>query len=157
SSAARSAGAQPRRDRRRLMSAERPSSRAAAWWLAAIVLVAIGLRVYALGYGLPGVPNPDQIPTPNRPPALPNGSLHPHNFLYPTLYFYALFAWETLFFLVGRVFGIFRSVSDFQREFFLDPSRLVLAGRALTAVFGVVTIPAVYRFGARLYNRATGL
>jgi hypothetical protein len=139
------------------MSAERPSSRAAAWWLAAIVLVGIGLRFYALGYGLPDVHNPDEIPILNRGLAFAKGSLNPHNFLYPTLYFYALFAWETLFFLAGRMVGTYRSVSDFQREFFLDPSRLVLAGRALTAVFGVVTIPAVYRFGARLYNRATGL
>src|SRR5262249_57091519 len=134
------------------MSAERPSSRAAAWWLAAIVLVAIGLRFYALGYGLPDVHNPDEIPILNRRLAFAKGSLNPHNFLYPTLYFYALFAWETLFFLTGRIFGVFRSLSDFQREFFLDPSRLVLAGPALAAGFRLVPRPPVFRVGARPYH-----
>src|SRR5204862_4227508 len=41
--------------------------------------------------------------------------------------------------------------------FFSDPTHVVAAGRTLTAMFGVATVAAVYQFGARLYDRRTGL
>jgi hypothetical protein len=125
--------------------------------LLAICLLAAGLRLLALGYGLPATYNPDETPILNRALAFAKGDLNPHNFLYPSLYFYALFAWEVLFFAVGRAVGWFASLDAFQREFFTDPSRLVLAGRALTALFGIATVPAVYWFGRRLYDETTGL
>jgi dolichyl-phosphate-mannose-protein mannosyltransferase len=125
--------------------------------LALICLLAIALRFLALGYGLPATYNPDETPILNRALAFAKGDLNPHNFLYPSLYFYALFAWEVLFFLAGRVIGLWNSVEAFQQEFFTNPSRLVLAGRALTALFGVATVPALYWYGSRLYDRTTGL
>lgn len=124
---------------------------------AAVTAIALALRVYALNWGLPDVHHPDEIPIFNRALAFAKGDPSPHNFLYPTLYFYTLFVWEGLFFVLGRVVGWYQSVSAFEREFFLDPSHAVLAGRALTALFGTATVVAVYRFGARLYDRPTGL
>ena len=129
-----------------------------AWiLLGAICTLALGLRLFALAYGLPATYNPDETPIMNRALAFAKGDLNPHNFLYPSLYFYALFAWEVLFFVVGRLAGLYHSVDDFQREFFTDPSRLFLAGRALTTLFGVATVPALYAFGRRLYDNTTGL
>jgi len=133
------------------------SRRQATWAIAGVCAIALGFRVWALSYGLPDVLNPDEIPILNRALAFGKGSLNPHNFLYPTLYFYALFAWEALFLVFGRLAGLFHSLGDFERQFFLDPSRHVLAGRALTAMFGMATVVATYRFGARLYDRATGV
>jgi hypothetical protein len=139
-----------------MFTKQRPSRR---WVLGLVVIgaLAAALRFLALGYGLPAVYNPDETPILNRALALAKGDPNPHNFLYPSLYFYSLFAWETLFFLVGRVAGLFASLNDFQREFFTDPSRLFLAGRALTATFGVATVLAVYWYGRRLYGRTAGL
>jgi hypothetical protein len=125
--------------------------------LCAICILALGLRLLALAYGLPATYNPDETPILNRALAFAKGDLNPHNFLYPSLYFYALFGWEVLFFIGGRVAGLYHSVDDFQREFFTDPSRLFLAGRALTTTFGVATVPALYVFGRRLYDRTTGV
>jgi hypothetical protein len=125
--------------------------------LAAICALAFGLRSFALAYGLPATYNPDETPIMNRALAFAKGDLNPHNFLYPSLYFYALFAWEVLFYLAGRVAGLYHSVDDFQREFFTDPSRLFLAGRMLTTLFGVATVPALYACGRRLYDNTTGL
>jgi hypothetical protein len=125
--------------------------------LISVGILAAALRFLALGYGLPAVYNPDETPILNRALAFAKGDPNPHNFLYPSLYFYALFAWETLFFLVGRVAGLFGSLNEFQREFFTNPSRLFLAGRALTAVFGIATVPAIYWYGRRLYGRTEGL
>ncbi|MGE5360112.1 MAG: ArnT family glycosyltransferase, partial [Bacteroidales bacterium] len=122
-----------------------------------VFLLALGVRLLGLAYGLPAVFNPDETPILNRALAFAKGDPNPHNFLYPSLYFYALFAWETLFFLVGRLFGVFASLAAFQREFFTDPSRLFLAGRAFTALCGTLIAVALYVFGKRLYGRAAGL
>jgi hypothetical protein len=134
-----------------------PSGATAVRVCAVITVVAAALRIYALNYGLPAIYNPDEIPILNRALAFGKGDLNPHNFLYPTLYFYALFVWEALFYFASRALGVYHSLAEFQNSFFVDPSRLILAGRALTAVFGIATIAAVYRFGSNLFNRTVGL
>jgi Dolichyl-phosphate-mannose-protein mannosyltransferase len=125
--------------------------------LVGVLLVGLGLRFAGLGYGLPAVYNQDEIAIMNRAMAFGKGDLNPHNFLYPTLYFYALFAWEGLFFIAGRAVGLFSSLAAFQRAFFVDPSPIYLAGRALTALCGAATIWATARLGARLITPAAGL
>src|SRR5215210_7163929 len=139
------------------MPTDTPASHRSLVVLGAIVVLAAALRLLALGYGLPATYNPDETPILNRALAFAKGDPNPHNFLYPSLYFYALFAWEVLFYLAGRAAGMFDSLAGFQREFFTDPSRLFLAARALTALFGIATVLALYWFGRRLYGRTAGL
>jgi hypothetical protein len=118
--------------------------------LGAIALIALGLRLMGSRYGLPAVYNPDEVAIMNRTLAFGTGDLNPHNFVYPTFYFYALFAWEGLFFAVGRLAGLFDSLAAFERSFFVDPTPIYLAGRTLSAACGVLTVLATYRLGARL-------
>ena len=141
----------------RLMQTDFFTTRRLTWALGVVCAVGFGLRVWALDFGLPGVYNPDEIPILNRALALAKGDPNPHNFLYPSLYFYALFVWEALFFAIGRLVGLYPSLSAFQNEFFLDPSRIILAGRALGAVCGTVTLLATYHFARRLYGPAVGV
>ena len=128
------------------------------WQLALLVicLLAVTLRSVAIDYGLPAVYNPDETPILNRALALAQ-DLEPQNFVYPSLYFYLLFVWEALFFLAGRAIGIFDSLAAFQQEFFIDPTRHFVAGRAFSVLCGTVTVLAVWRLGTRLYDRAVGL
>ena len=139
------------------MATDRISRQTAAWALGAICVVGVGLRVYGLGFGLPDIHNPDEVPILNRALTIASTGPHLKNFLYPSLYLYASFAWQGGLFLLGRVLGWYHSVADFERAFFIDPSRHFVAARALTALFGALTIPAVYVFGQRLYGRAVGL
>jgi hypothetical protein len=125
--------------------------------LSAVCVLAAALRLASIGHGLPATFNPDEVPILNRAMALAKGDPNPRNFLYPSLYFYATFAWEALFYLVGRAAGLFASLSAFQREYFTDPSRLFVAARSLTAVFGIATVPAVYWYGRRLFGAPAGL
>ena len=125
--------------------------------LAGISLVALGLRVWNLNYGLPGVFNMDERPILDRALTFAKGDPNPHNFLYPTLYLYAIFAWEALYFVVGRGLGWFSSLAAFQNAFFVDASGHVLAARLLTALVGTATVPAVYLFGRRVGGSAVGL
>jgi hypothetical protein len=134
-------------------------SRQPTYWIyavAGVALLALILRSVGLDYGLPAVYNPDETPILNRALALRN-DLKPQNFVYPSLYFYLAFVWEGLFFVAGRAVGIFDSLAAFQREFFIDPSRHFLAGRAFSVVCGTLTVLGVYVLGYRLYDRSTGL
>jgi hypothetical protein len=133
-----------------------PYGRQWVYTLAAVCVLAAGLRAFGLGYGLPGVYNPDETPILNRGLAIAQ-ELKPQNFVYPSLYFYLLFAWEGLFFVVGRLVGHFSSAAAFQQAFFIDPSQHFLAGRAFSVLCGTLTVVAVFLLGRRLYDRATGL
>jgi hypothetical protein len=131
----------------------------AATWLTLLALCAGGftLRLIGLSYGLPDVFNPDEVAIMNRALAFATGDLNPKNFLYPTFYFYALFAWEALFFVAGWTIGLFESAARFETTFFTDPTSIFLAGRALSALAGTATIWAVYALGRRAYERSIGL
>jgi Dolichyl-phosphate-mannose-protein mannosyltransferase len=130
-------------------------SRALPWLV--IVLAALVLRLIGLRYGLPAVYNPDEVAIMSRALAFAKGDLNPHNFLYPTLYFYVLFAWEGLTALLAVASGAVASFGAFQREFFVDPTRVFVAGRLLTALLGTATVVAIGVLGARIAGRFVGI
>ncbi|HEX9369316.1 MAG TPA: hypothetical protein VF921_21975 [Vicinamibacterales bacterium] len=108
--------------------------------LCLVFVLALGLRVFGLRYGLPAIYNPDEVAIMSRALAFAKGDLNPHNFLYPSFYFYALFAWEGLTALLAVATRSVASFGAFQREFFLDPTRVFVAGRLLTALLGAATV-----------------
>jgi hypothetical protein len=118
--------------------------------LACVVLIAAALRLIGLGYGLPAVYNPDEVAIMSRTLAFAKGDLNPHNFLYPTFYFYVLFAWLGLSFVVSWLTGAVASLAAFQTQFFVDPTRIYLAGRLLGVTCGTATVAIAYLLGARL-------
>ena len=118
--------------------------------LLAVLAVALGLRLFGLRYGLPAVYNPDEVAIMSRALAFAKGDLNPHNFLYPTLYFYVLFAWEGLTAVLAVATRAVASFGAFQREFFVDPTRVYVAGRLLTALAGTATLAATFALARRL-------
>lgn len=122
-----------------------------------ILALATMLRVQGLAFGLPAVYNPDEIAIMSRALAFAKGDLNPHNFLYPTFYFYLLFAWVGAYFAGAWATGAVPSIAAFQTQFFVDPSGVYLAGRALGVVCGVATVGAVYALGRRLAGAPAGL
>jgi hypothetical protein len=99
----------------------------------------------------------DEVAIMNRALAFGTGDLSPHNFVYPTFYFYVLFAWQGLTMAVGWVMGWWDSVAAFQREFFVDPTRLYWSGRLLTTLCGVATIAALAACASRLFDKTTAV
>src|SRR6476646_6325651 len=121
--------------------------------LLAVLALALALRLFGLRYGLPAVYNPDEVAIMSRALAFAKGDLNPHNFLYPTFYFYALFVWEGLAAALAVAMRAVDSFGAFQREFFLDPTRVFVAGRLLTALLGTATAAATGVLGSRLAPR----
>lgn len=134
-----------------------PGSVRAFPWLFLIIAVALGLRLFGLRYGLPAVYNPDEVAIMSRALAFAKGDLNPHNFLYPTLYFYVLFAWEGLTALAAVAVRAVDSFGAFQREFFVDPTRVYVAGRLLTALLGTATVAATFVLARRIAGPVAGL
>jgi uncharacterized membrane protein len=126
-------------------------------WLFAVLAVALALRLVGLRYGLPAVYNPDEVSIMSRALAFAKGDLNPHNFLYPTLYFYVLFAWEGLTAAAAVAVRAVESFGAFQREFFVDPTRVYVAGRLLTALLGTATVAATFALARRLAGPIAGL
>jgi len=126
-------------------------------WLFVILAVALALRIYGLRYGLPAVYNPDEVAIMSRALAFAKGDLNPHNFLYPTLYFYVLFVWEGMAALAAVATGAVASFDAFQREFFVDPTRVYVAGRLLTALLGTATVAATFALARRIAGPVAGL
>ncbi len=138
-------------------SGTRSAPRRVGFAIAATLVVAALLRCIGIAYGLPAVYNPDEVAIMNRALSLSQTGLDPRNFLYPSLYFYALFAWEGLWFVVGRLSGIYDSLSAFELSYFVDPSAIYVAGRALTALCGVATVYATGRLARALYGPVAGV
>ena len=106
---------------------------------------------------MPAIYNPDEIAIMSRALAFAKGDLNPHNFLYPTFFFYALFAWIGRYFVLARVTGNVTSLNAFQQRFFIDPSGIYLAGRALGAVSGALSTAVTALLGRTLFDMPTGL
>jgi hypothetical protein len=124
-------------------------------WL--IFAVALALRVYGLRYGLPAVYNPDEVAIMSRALAFAKWDFNPHNFLYPSFYFYMLFAWEGLTAVLAVATRAVASVGAFQREFFVDPTRVFVAGRLLAALLGAATVVVTGVLGSRISSRLAGV
>jgi Dolichyl-phosphate-mannose-protein mannosyltransferase len=125
--------------------------------LAAVCLLGFALRVVALQYGLPAVYNPDEVAIMARALSFARGTLNPHNFLYPTFYFYVLFAWVGVYLAWVWLSGGVASLSALQQLYFIDPTGIYTAGRALGVVAGTATIGALYRLTARLTDHRTAI
>lgn len=127
------------------------------WLLPAIVLSGLGLRLWGIGFGLPGTFFVDETIFVNKAVAMGTGDLNPHYFAYPTFHIYLVAFIYGIIFVTGWFFGLINSAQDFQALFFADPTVFYLALRVLSALFGVATIWVVWKIGNRVYSKQAGL
>jgi len=131
--------------------------------LVLILLLAVGLRLYGVNFGLPYVYHPDEW---NHidivGDMLRQGVLNPHWFKKPSLYFYLLALAYIVYFPFSVMQGKSTSLSSLaetiveKNEIVADPLSLLWA-RIFFAFFGVLTVLAVYLIARRFHNRYVGL
>ena len=129
-------------------------------WLAVLIIMALAavVRFWGLDFGLPHTfVRPDESRAVNMAVKFGQGDLEPPFFIWPTLYPYLLSIVYGIYFVIGRATGIYGSVHDFAVEFATDPTIFYLLDRALSAVFGTLTVLVVFRIGERLGGRRTAL
>lgn len=123
-----------------------------------ILAVALGLRLWGVGYGLPFIFHPDE----NRQILDSLGmaermSVFPEEYSYPALHKYLLILVNGSYFSVGRLLGEFKGPSDFALKFLEGDSSVFLLSRLLSVGFGTGLCLLVYRMGARLFSKTAGL
>ena len=130
--------------------------------LAGVLLLALALRVWGLGWGLPSATHyfsyhPDEsvvleassLPTMN----VFTGQLLPHFYRYGSLQLYLVCFANTLAALAGAVDIVPKDFAIWYPQW----AKMYLIGRCLTVGMGVGTVFAVYRIGERLWGRRAGL
>jgi 4-amino-4-deoxy-L-arabinose transferase-like glycosyltransferase len=136
------------------------------WLVGGILLLALGVRVWGLSFGLPYLYHPDE-PTyvATSQEMFKKGDLNPHSFYFPSL-FYDINALAYIpFYLVGSVTGTTHSLDDIAPPAMLTsgvgvsprPATFML-GRIISLLFGVGAVLLVYVVGRRLTgSRIVGL
>lgn len=99
-----------------------------------IILAGLALRVWGLNFGLPYPLHQDEPIVINHALAFGSGDFNPHFFVIPPFASYLLFIFYGLFFILGKILGIFAGREDFAIKFFLSPTAFYLIARAVLGV-----------------------
>jgi Dolichyl-phosphate-mannose-protein mannosyltransferase len=143
------------RGSRSLLSLSLPSLRAAdgrrGWALAigAVLVLALGLRVWGVDHGLPYAYNADEnAHFVTRAIGLFGHDWNPNYYVNPPAYTYLVHI------LLGAWYGGRAGVSN---AFATDPTGIWLLSRVLAAVLGTIAVWLLYLAGSRLLDRRVGL
>lgn len=127
-------------------------------WIWPILLLALGLRLTSIQFGLPHLYHADEPIVVNHALVYGSGDLNPHFFKIPPLISYLLFAVYGIFFLAGNLTGAFADVQAFEQLFYQDPSIFYLIARIFFGAFaGTLTIALYYRLIKRYFSAAHAL
>ena len=122
-----------------------------------ILILAALLRLWGIQFGLPQMQIGDEGAL--IAAALYSGAnwLKPFRPMYGQFVPYFLLIEYGVYFVLGKIFGIFKSPFDVLISFIKDPRELLLIGRFTMAMFGVATVWLVYYMGRQFYNKRIGL
>jgi hypothetical protein len=110
--------------------------------LAAVMVGALGIRLWGINFGLPAIYRPDEDVVVGRAMGVLHGTFDPNFADWPHLYMYVSAGWLGL---LQPAFG------------WLGAAAPYLGVRVLDALLGTATVAAAYASGNRAYGRATGL
>jgi 4-amino-4-deoxy-L-arabinose transferase-like glycosyltransferase len=120
-----------------------------------VVILALALRLWGINFGLPYPYHIDEhsyvVGTLNLGQGEING--YPQQVGLVNV----LFGEYALYFIVGRLTGLFKSTADFSRAYYTDPTVFYLLGRLTSALMGAATCLVIYLLGRELRNRLVGL
>ena len=126
-----------------------PRTRALTVAITSILLLALGLRLWGIGTGMPYSYTVDEAAHFVRQALrMSDEGLNPHWFVNPPAYTYLLHGIFTLFSVGGR---------GMAEQFVRDPEPVWLLARGVSALTGVAAVGVLYIAGVKFFNRRTGL
>jgi len=128
----------------------------AALVVAIILIVAFGLRIWGIWFGLPYIFHNDEGNEVLRALQLGTGQFNFER-IDKGLYFYLLFVEYGVLFVVLKLFGVVTTAGEFGEYFIHDPSAFYLIGRATTAAIGTATVYLLYKLGRAAYTNGAAL
>lgn len=126
--------------------------------LSSILFFGAAIRLCGVNFGLPYLYDFDEMIFVDRAYyMLGNQDLNPHWFGAPaSITIYLLFFTYIGIFVLGMLFGVFKSPSDFKELYLADPTLFYLSGRLISVFFGTAAIALVYFIGRKLMNHRGG-
>ena len=121
-------------------------------FLGMVLLLAFSLRIYGLDHGLPFVYNPDEANIMARALSVAKG-IDPGYYLYPSFFFYFLFVAMGGLFVFGLLLGRYENLTDFQVQFFSNPTDFYILGRFVSVAAALITIVVTYRLAAKHFGQ----
>jgi len=122
-----------------------------------ILLAACIFRLFALGWGLPFRHNDDETNYIETALRIGAGKFMPEQIAHGALFQHILFVIYGLYFLIGKLAGIFTSTEAFLLSYLRDPSTLTILARMVVFVFSIATLYLTYLIGKRLFSEKAGL
>ena len=122
-----------------------------------ILLAAFGLRLWGIGFGLPELFHPDEPAYVLQALAVGLGIPDGLTFANPPLFKYLLLGEYAAIYAWLNLAGATHSPQEFIDQFRADPSRLYLAARVTSAVFGALTSVAAAALATQIAGRRAGL
>jgi len=139
-----------------MLTARFPQVKTQHWVLAGILAVALLLRVWGIGFGLPFVYHYDEHFYINTALNLGAGVLNNPPYA-PTGLSNIYFAEYAGYYVLGKALGIFTSPQAFEMAYRTDPTAFYILGRLTTALLGTITVWAVFIAGKNTFGTKTGL
>jgi 4-amino-4-deoxy-L-arabinose transferase-like glycosyltransferase len=124
--------------------------------LAAILLAALALRLWGIGFGLPYEYHPDEEQYVRQSASMGVEGLEPKMWNNPPFLKYILLGEYAGLYVGGRALGWYASAADFGAQSTVDPTLLLLLGRATSALSGALTVLLVFWIGQAAHGRRTG-
>lgn len=133
--------------------------RATAVWLAAIMGLALAVRLHAVGFGLPAMNDPDELIFElGALRMLRTHSLNPAWFGHPgTTTMEVLAAIDAAVFATGRALGWFPGAKAFASAVYMNPAWIILPGRVAMALFGAGCVWQTWRLARAVGGLTAGL
>jgi len=126
--------------------------------LSLILIVAAGVRVWGITFGLPNSEvRPDEMTVVQNSLGLLFGGLNPRFFNWPSLEFYLVAVPYRVAFEVAHFRGIFHLKFDMFRDAMVNPTPYLLVPRTVSVAAGVLSVWLVYRITRELLDRTTAL
>ncbi|HEX8967738.1 MAG TPA: glycosyltransferase family 39 protein [Chloroflexota bacterium] len=122
-----------------------------------VFTLALGLRVWGIGFGLPELYHPDEPAYVLQALAVARGLPDGLTFADPPLFKYVLLGEDVVLYGWQRLVGAVASPQGFVDRFRADPSQLYLSARLTSAVFGATTALAAGGLAQHLAGRRAAL
>jgi len=126
--------------------------------LALILVTGAGLRLWAIGFGLPHpLCRPDEEFILSVGLRFFSGDYNPHFFEWPSLYFYLVHGLLRVVYAVGHLAGAYSNIAAFLQTVASDPTWAHLMLRLISVSAGVLTLLVVHGLARVLFDRTTAL
>ncbi len=122
-----------------------------------VLILAAAVRFAGLHHGYPYSYYPDEAHFVKRALSFGSFDFNPHWFHKPAFYMYLLFFEYGIYFIVGKVIGLWHSTADFAVSFIRNPGPFYMIGRVTTVLFSLGSIIIVYLLGERHLKKGVGL